>query len=232
MRSYTSLAASYDDLTYDVPYSDFLKFYKNEFHRAEGQIQLVLDLCCGTGTMTKLLYDEGYDVIGVDSSEDMLMKAREKLPDILLLCQDAADLDLYGTVDACISSLDSINYIKPSEFKKLLRKLSCFIRPKGIFIFDIRPEKWLAEMDGYTSVDENEDILCLWRADFDKRKKALNYSVDIFERDGEHWLRNTEDHTEYVYDIDSICAELENNNFTDISVIENNERFFISALRK
>ena len=192
MKAYSSLAYSYDKFTYDVPYDEFLKYYKEQFNKTEGEFKLILDLCCGTGTITKLLYDEGYDVIAVDASEDMLMMAREKVPEALFICQDATELDLYGTVDACISSLDSINYIDPKNFPKVLERLNLFVRPGGVFIMDIRTDKFLRRMDGYISVDETEDTLCMWRGDFDQDEEALYYTVDIFSKVKSFWDRNTE----------------------------------------
>lgn len=233
MIAYSSLANKYDSLTSDVPYSEFIDIYKSEFTNKGGEFNLLLDLCCGTGTMTKLLIDEGFEMIAVDASEEMLMEAREKCGNILMLCQDATELDLYGTVDAAISSLDSINYIPPENFKKMLKRLHYFIRPEGLFIFDIRPEDWLKNMDGVTSVDESDDTLCLWRADFDNEINALIYGIDLFVEDNKgKWDRFSEEHIEYVYEIDQIRSDLCAMGFDEIKIIKKFERFFISCVRK
>lgn len=233
MEAYSSLANKYDDLTTDVPYEEFVEIYKSAFREKSGEFSLLLDLCCGTGTMTKLLLDEGFDMIAVDASEDMLMEARQKCGDILALCQDATELDLFGTVDAAISSLDSINYIDPQNFNKVLRRLHYFIRPDGLFIFDIRPESWLKDMDGMTSVDETDDTLCLWRADFDDDINALTYGIDLFvEDENGKWDRSFEEHIEYVYTLDFIKDQLEMCGYTDVKMLEKNERIFIFSCRK
>ena len=101
MSCYGSLAGYYDKLTGDVPYSKFIEFYEAEFARDGGEFRLLLDLCCGTGTLTCELARRGYEMIAADASVDMLMQAREKSAELpcppLFLCQDAAELDLYGT---------------------------------------------------------------------------------------------------------------------------------------
>lgn len=127
MSSYASLAAWYDALTGDVPYWKFADFYEAEFLRCGGEFRLLLDLCCGTGTLTGEMTHRGYELIGVDASVEMLMQAREKCaalsPAPLLLCQDAAALDLYGTVDAAYCSLDGMNYIPPSALPEVFHRL-------------------------------------------------------------------------------------------------------------
>ena len=172
MSCYGPLASWYDQLTGDVPYEQFANFYEAEFARAGGEFRLLLDLCCGTGTLTWLMARRGYELIAVDASVDMLMQAREKPVELktppLFLLQDAAELDLYGTVDAAYCSLDGMNYIPPEDLPEVFRRLRLFIRPGGLLIFDIRTPEWLRALDGEVFVDENEEVLCLWRADFDE----------------------------------------------------------------
>ena len=117
MSCYSSLAAWYDQFTLDVPYEAFADLYEAEFARCGGEFRLLLDLCCGTGTLTREMTRRGYELIAVDASVDMLMQAQSKAAALerppLFLCQDAAALDLYGTVDAAYCSLDGMNYIAP-----------------------------------------------------------------------------------------------------------------------
>ena len=225
MNCYSSLARWYDELTEDVPYTSFLDFYNTVFREDGGEFKLILDLCCGTGTLTTLLSEYGYDMIGVDASEEMLMEAQnnatQKGQNILFLCQEAANLDLYGTVDACISSLDSINYIPQNELKKLFSRLKLFIRPDGLLIFDIRSHDWLKSMDGSTFVDETDDVLCLWRADYDESRSEITYGMDIFSRKGSLWERESEFHTEYDYGVDFLSSALEEAGFSNPNVIIN-----------
>ena len=218
MNCYGPLAHWYNRLTEDVPYGDFLNFYEKEFSEDGGEFHLILDLCCGTGRLTCLMASKGYDMIGVDASADMLMEARsyamENGLDILFLNQEAAELDLYGTVDACVCSLDSINYISRGELNSLFSRLRYFVRPGGLFIFDIKSPEWIESMDGSTYVDETEDVLCLWRADYDSVEKSICYGMDIFSRAGKYWKRDSESHIEFAYSPEDLQKSLEGNNFT------------------
>jgi len=219
---YGSLAQWYDRLTGDVDYGQFLEFYEAEFARCGGQFRLLLDLCCGTGTLTEMLCRRGYEMIAADASEDMLMEAREKCAGLeaapLFLCQEAGELDLYGTVDACLCSLDGVNYIDEEELTELFRRLHLFIRPDGLFIFDIKLPEWFRSLDGDIFVDENEDMLCLWRADFDEEINAIIYGMDIFSRKGRLWERDSEEHVEYAHEPARLKELLENAGFCEITM--------------
>lgn len=230
MNCYGPLSKFYDELTKDVNYSDFIDIYKTEFTTDGGEFRLILDLCCGTGTLTRMMQDEGYEMIAVDSSEFMLMEAQRKCPGSLFICQNADNLDLFGTVDACYSSLDSINYIDEKSLEKAFKRLKLFIRPKGLFIFDIREKEWLEEMDGFTSVDEGENYLCLWRADYEDN--ALYYGMDLFTKQGELWKRDKEEHIEYAYEIGTLESMLNNSGFELIKTIDYKDRLFIVARNK
>lgn len=220
MKCYGPLAAWYDQLTGDVPYSAFADFYEAEFRRCGGEFRLLLDLCCGTGTLTCELARRGYELIAVDASVDMLMQAQQKAAELepfpLFLCQRAGQLDLYGTVDAAYCSLDGINYLPGEELEALFHRLRFFVRPGGLFIFDIRSVEWLESMDGQLYVDEQEDVLCLWRAEVDACAQCVNYGMDIFSREGELWRREGEEHTEYIYPVDRLRTLLEKEGFTDV----------------
>ena len=222
MSCYGSLAAWYDQLTGDVPYSEFAEFYEAEFCRCGGEFRILLDLCCGTGTLTCEMTRRGYELIAVDASVDMLMQAQEKAaglaPAPLFLCQEAGGLDLYGTVDAAYCSLDGINYIPPAELPELFHRLHLFIRPGGLWIFDLRSPQWLESMDGQIYVDEQDDVLCLWRADLDRDNAAVTYGMDIFSRVGALWRRDCEEHVEYVHSFEALRRMLEAEGFTDVTL--------------
>ena len=140
--SYGPLSLWYDTLTGDIPYGEFADFYEARFNIDGGEFKTLLDLCCGTGTLTALMAHRGYEMIAVDASADMLMQASGKASDAeiapLYLCQDACELDLYGTVDAAYCSLDGINYISPDKLGRVFDRLHLFVRPYGLFIFDIK----------------------------------------------------------------------------------------------
>ena len=240
MSCYGSLAAWYDQLTGDVPYSQFADFYEAEFARCGGEFRLLLDLCCGTGTLTALMAERGYEMIGVDASVEMLMQAREKCEGLsvppLFLCQDAAQLDLYGTVDAAYCSLDGMNYIPPEDLPELFHRLRFFVRPGGLVLFDVRLPEWFRSLDGQIFVDESEDLLCLWRADYDAAEQAVVYGMDLFERQGQLWRRSGEEHVEYAHEPETLKALLEEHGYRDVRLISDGPqgdsgRLFLSAVR-
>ncbi len=205
MNAYDSLAPWYDRFTGDVPYAAFADFYETILHQ-EGQDHLtLLDLCCGTGTLTLLMARRGHELIGVDRSPEMLSVAAEKAAGTqgivppLFLCQEAAELDLYGTVQGALCCLDGINYLPPEELPELMRRLHLFIEPGGRFAFDFHAPEHLRALDGETFVDETETALCLWRSEFDEEENALIYGMDIFTREGALWRRREEEHIEYAH---------------------------------
>ena len=147
-------------------------------------VSLVLDLACGTGSLSCELARRGYGVVGVDLSEEMLMEAAEKAAALpqdqrpTFLCQSMDELDLYGTVDACVCCLDSVNYITDAAtLKEAFRRVHTLLMPGGRFIFDINTPEKLKAMDGQTYLDETEDVYCVWRADYDAPKPDLRLRV-------------------------------------------------------
>ena len=244
MSAYEPLAAWYDALTQDVDYTAFAGFYEQLFCADSGEMHTLLDLCCGTGTLTCLMAARGYEMIAVDASPEMLMQAQSKaaaLPEgstpPLLLCQRADALDLYGTVDAAFCSLDGMNYLAPEELRETLRRLRLFIRPEGLLLFDVRTPESFAALDGSTFVDETEDVLCLWRADFDAGAGIMRYGMDLFERQGRLWQREREEHIEYVHTLSWLSQTLEAAGFDCVTVNEGTPQYaagrrFISARRK
>ena len=186
MESYSALAASYDELTQDVGYEKRAAFVEKLFLRSHIPVHTVLDLACGTGTMTALLTERGYELIGVDGSEDMLLEAREKAQTLtgvppLFLHQSMPELDLYGTVEAAICCLDSLNYLTEArEVRETFRRLHLFIAPGGSLVFDVHALGKLEAMDGQVWLDEREDVYCVWRTEYSRRSRLLDYYVDIF----------------------------------------------------
>lgn len=226
MNSYGPLSRFYDTFTGDVPYDDFAGLYEKLLGLSAGDGGLLLDLCCGTGTLSLIFASRGYEVIGVDASPDMLAVATEKTEKgeypvkPMFLCQEASELDLYGTVSGAFCALDAINYISSADLKELFRRLRLFIEPGGILAFDLHSPEHLRELHGETFVDETEDTLCLWRAFFDEEEAALFYGMDIFTRDGEKWNRFQEEHIEYAHDPAELCRMLEGAGFARCEIIK------------
>lgn len=240
MNAYGPLAFWYDRLTLDIPYEAFVDFYEKEFSADGGEFKILLDLCCGTGTLTWLLAERGYEMIAADASPDMLMQAASKSAEVpvppLFLCQDASALDLYGTVDAAVCSLDGMNYIPESELPEVFHRLHLFVRPGGLLIFDIKTPEWFRSVDGSVSVDETEDMLCLWRAEFDTEENAICYGMDIFSKSGSLWRRDSEEHIEYAHSPERLAELLEIAGFENVRLCcdcpqSDGGRLFITAKR-
>lgn len=225
MSTYGPLAQWYDGFTRDVPYDRFADFFEQSLYREGKEHLTLLDLCCGTGTLTQLLAERGHELIGVDMSPEMLSVAAEKAARStcayapMFLCQEAAALDLYGTVDGAFCSLDGINYLPPEDLPELFRRLHLFIEPGGKFAFDFHSPEHLRALDGGTFVDEDDDVLCLWRGEFDEEENALFYGMDIFRREGKLWQREEEEHMEYAHAPEDLQALLEQAGFTDVRLI-------------
>lgn len=236
MSCYGPLAGFYDRLTADVDYGRFADRYEAAFREDGGEFRLLLDLCCGTGSMSLELSRRGYEIIAVDASEDMLMQAREKCAALplppLFLHQDAAELDLYGTVDAAFCTLEGVNYLNPEKLRKLIARLRLFIRPGGLFLFDLRSPAFLEELDGDTFVDEDDRVFCLWRADYDAELRALVYGMDLFtrQRNGA-WKRSREEHVEYAHSAAFLEEVFTENGFTGFAVTEAEDRLFVQCRR-
>ena len=223
--NYGPLAQWYDGLTRDVPYGAFADYYETLLARPGRERLCLLDLGCGTGTLTLLLAARGHEMIGVDASPEMLSVAQRKASELplrvppLFLCQEAGELDLYGTVEGALASLDAMNYLPPEELPELFRRLHLFLEPGGVLAFDFHSPAHLRELDGGVFVDETEDLLCLWRGDFDEEEQALFYGMDLFRREGELWRREEEEHVEYAHDPEALRSLLQAQGFADIRLI-------------
>lgn len=243
MSAYGALAAWYDALTRDVDYAAFADFYEQCFQQGRGACHTLLDFCCGTGTLTRLMAARGYEMIATDGSPDMLMQAQAHNADLpadavqpLLLCQEASQLDLYGTVDAAYCSLDGIDYLPPEELPEVLHRLHLFVRPGGMLILDIRDPASFRALDGGTFVDETDDVLCLWRAEFDAAAQTMHYGMDLFTRAGELWSRASEEHIEYAHTPERLAQLLTQAGFLDVIVRRDGPqadagRIFLTAMR-
>ena len=248
MESYESLAFSYDELTQDVEYESRADFVEKLFGRAKIPVHTVLDLACGTGTMTAIFTQRGYELIGVDQSEEMLMEAREKAQTLrgippLFLHQSMPELDLYGTVDACICCLDSLNYLtRPCEVQRTFERLKLFIAPGGALVFDVHAPHKMEALDDQVFLDERDDIYCVWRTEYRRRAKMLDYYVDMFRlcEDGV-WERSFEEHHQRAYTVRELTQWLKAAGFTGIRTHgdrklrcsnEHDDRIYFSCIRK
>ena len=224
MSSYDFLAGCYDRLTYDVDYAAWADYIEKHFARRGLPGKTVLDLACGTGSLTRELALRGYEMIGVDLSPEMLAEAAEKNQDVdgippIFLCQSMDKLDLYGTIDACVCCLDSVNYVTdPKKLQKAFERVYLFLMPGGLFLFDINTPEKLQGLDGQVFLDETEDAYCVWRAEYSKRSRICSYFMDIFRLDEESglWERGEELHRERSYEPQELVEYLTQAGFQDI----------------
>ena len=211
MASYEFLAGCYDELTTDVGYRSWAGYLEKHFARAGIPVRTVLDLACGTRSLTWELARRGYEMIGVDRSEEMLAQANEKGEDFtgerpIFLHQSMDKLDLYGTIDACVCCLDSVNYVtRPAQLERAFARVHLFLMPGGIFVFDINTPEKLRALDGQVFLDETEDAYCVWRAEYSKRRRVCTYAMDLFRlTPAGLWERGEELHEEYAYEPDEL----------------------------
>ncbi|MBQ3055267.1 MAG: class I SAM-dependent methyltransferase [Oscillospiraceae bacterium] len=220
MSQYQSLAGSYDHFTEDVGYPAWADYFEHIFSKHNTTVESVLDLGCGTGTLSLLFSERGYEVIGVDASPEMLAQAQVKASSCtkippLFLCQEMEELDLYGTVDAAVSSLDSISYLDGYDaLFNTLARLKFFVRPGGLFVFDVNTEAKFRTIDGNCYLREDEDTVCVWSAAYDEESKYCVMSMDLFRAAGALWAREHEEHEEYAFSRAEITEALEQNGFT------------------
>ena len=223
MASYENLAASYDRLTGDVDYEATVAFY-NAILRQEGlRPRTAVDLACGTGSVAVLLARQGLRVTGVDLSEDMLTVAWEKAQDLpnppQFVCQPLQKLSLPRGVDLAVCALDSLDYITdPRECAEAIRRVYKALNPGGIFIFDVNTPEKLRAMDGQIFLDEDEDVYCVWRGEFDEAENVCSYAMDLFQRQGTLWHRSFEEHREYAYSQQQLTDYLKAAGFSHIRV--------------
>lgn len=223
MDAYHALATSYDRLTNDVDYAAVVDFYFEILKREGYEPRTAVDLACGTGSVALLLAQRGLEVTAVDMSEDMLcvaaQKAREQEKQILFLHQRLEAFWLPRGVDLAVCALDSIDYITdPQLCETAIRRIYRALNPGGCFIFDVNTPEKLRAMDGQVFLDEDDDIYCVWRGDFDAETNICSYGMDLFQRRGDVWHRSFEEHREYAYTSEQLVSFLRSAGFTNIAV--------------
>lgn len=231
--SYTALARVYDLFNGDIDYEMWADNIEKCFEKYLAvRPELVLDLACGTGRMTLSLARRGYDLIGVDASAEMLSEAVEKTPrelGVLYLLQDMTNFELYGTVGACVSCLDSINYLTDEDaLKKCFSLVHNYLDPDGLFIFDVNSEykfrcvygnnSYVFE-DVITDGAKSADVLCTWQNNYDAASGLCDFYLSVFtETDDGRYEREDETQTERCYTADELCRALTVCGFEVLSV--------------
>ena len=245
MESYEALAASYDELTEDVAYEKRADFVEKLFLRAKRPVKSLLDLACGTGTMSALFARRGYrrtsTIMNVSAQAQQKLAAFDPPP--LLLCQSMPQLSLLEPVDAAICCLDSINYLtRARDVQRTFARLYDTIAPGGSLVFDVHAVSKMEKLDGEVLLDEREDVFCLWRTRYRKHVRMLDYEVDLFRlRPDGAWERDFEEHHQRAYSVEELHAWLEEAGFTAIRTHgelklrcanERDGRIYFSCIRK
>ena len=223
MSSYDALAASYDGLMIDGSYRKRADWLDRQLRKSAIPVHTVLDLACGTGTISCLLTQKGYQVTATDGSEEMLTQAMRKAAALegqppLFLHQAMPRLRLLEPVDAAVSTLDSLNYLtREKDIRETFCRVYRWLKPGGQFLFDVNTPYKLRRMDGQMYMDETEDSFCVWRTFFSERTRVCTYQVDLFRlrRDGT-WDRDFEEHRERAWTQEELRTYLTDAGFTDI----------------
>ncbi len=240
MEAYTDFADVYDELMDDTPYTEWCNRLVKDMETygisrpdrgaedpIESEKNLVLDLACGTGTLTEMLYERGYDMIGADFSGEMLMKAMEKKErtgsEILYLQQDMRELDLYCTVGTVISVCDSLNYLLEKEdLEQTFSLVHKFLHPGGLFLFDVNTDYKYREVIGDATIAENrEDCSFIWENSYDAANGINEYDVTVFvQEEGDSFRRFQETHYQKGYEEEYLRDLLKRTGFELIRCID------------
>lgn len=209
MEAYSNFARVYDLFMDNIPYDEWNKYLLSLLTEYGIKDGLVLDLGCGTGKITNLLSDAGYDMIGLDYSEDMLDIAMESREDrnILYLCQDMREFELYGTVRAVVSICDSMNYMtSPEDLMMVLRLVNNYLDPGGIFIFDMNTYYKYSQLLGEQTIAENrEEASFIWDNYFDEESNINEYELTLFIKEEDELFRRYEEiHYQRAYQIEEV----------------------------
>ncbi len=242
-------ASVYDVFTGEVNYEDRAEYILSLLKDngiAEGSI---LDVACGTGSLSEQFLKKGFEVVANDISCEMLNIAREKLSvygdKVLLLCQDMCELDLFGTVDAAVCSLDSVNHlIYEEDVEDAFYSIGMFIRPGGLFVFDVNSvykHKYVLSDKTFVYEDSEDTFLCWQNSECDEENVVEMY-IDIFSKnENGTYSRQTDFITERAYSVDFLKKTLENNGFKVLGIYgdmttlppeENEERLYFLAVKK
>lgn len=245
MDAYTSFAMVYDLFMDNIPYEEWNEYLTGLLKTYGVREGLILDLGCGTGTVTELLASAGYDMIGVDNSGEMLQIALDKREEsgnpILYLLQDMREFELYGTVAAVVSICDSMNYIlETEELTEVFRLVNNYLDPGGIFIFDLNTVYKYEAILGESTIAENrEESSFIWDNFYDSETGINEYDLSLFmkEADG-RYRRYDETHYQRAYTLEEIKESLKQAGmefvtayeaFTENPPSDTSERIYIVA---
>lgn len=200
MSGYSDFGNFYDLLNGDIDYSNLADFYENCFEKYSNKPEIILDLACGTGDLSIELSKRGYEVIGVDSSNEMLSSGIKKgeNTEVLFLNQAGDELDLFGTVQGAICNLDSINHFEPEVLPQIIKKVALFLEKDCLFIFDVNTlYKFRDVLGSNTFVYDLPELYAVWENYFEDG--VLDIHLDFFKKEGDFFTRFEDDFCEYYY---------------------------------
>ena len=225
MSGYSEFANIYDRLMMDADYEGRSEYIKALFEKFGKKPSLLLDLACGTGKFSRIFAKDGIEVIGVDSSEEMLSVAKETAEqegiNILFLCQEADELDLYGTVDGAVCLMDSINHITDKKIlQKAFDKVSLFLEKDCLFIFDVNTLYKHKEILGdNTFVFEEDGVFGVWQNSFDEKSGTTDIFLDFFEERDGLYKRYSDEFNERAYSEEELCEMLKKSGFEILEIL-------------
>ncbi len=205
MSTYSFFAQYYDALTENAEYQKRADHLMELFRRLRHNPGVTLDLACGTGSLTLELCKRGIDIFGADASSDMLSIAQQKAYEadkqILFLCQKMQKLELYGYIDTCICSLDSINHLtSEDDVIKTFRCIEKYLSPDGLFVFDANTVyKHKHILGDNCFIYDTDTVFCAWQNSFFEENNRVDITLDFFAPDGKKYQRHTEEFSEYAY---------------------------------
>lgn len=245
--AYNEFAYFYDEFNGEADYDALYRYVKQQLDQHNVEDGVVVDLGCGTGDLTMMLAQAGYDMIGVDQSEEMLSVLEEKAVDlglsgrVLLLQQNILNLDLFGTIRAAISTFDTYNHIGPlPQFEKAVAKAAFFMEKGGLFLFDLNtPYKHQQILGNNIFTIDAPDASCLWQNHYDEQAHRVDIHLQFTDKDLDETFEET--FSEYTYPLELVQQVLERNGFCMESVCDgenfgpltdSSQRYMIAAVKQ
>ena len=221
---YGEFSRVYDSLMADADYKTRAALIQSLFEKYDRMPSLMLDLACGTGAFSRYFADKGVSVIGVDLSVEMLSIAAQKSAgkDILYLCQEMTELDLYGTVDGAVCCLDSLNHLESyDELCTTLGRVSLFLEKDRLFIFDINtPYKHKRVLGDNIFIKQGRDVYCVWQNEYKNEQNRVDITLDIFSKKGELYEKSRECFCETAYSKAKIEQALKKAGFSVVDALD------------
>lgn len=228
MNAYHAFALVYDRMMEEIPYEEWCDFVTDRLYRYGIRDGLMLELGCGTGTLTEMFAARGYDMIGVDNSQEMLAEAVAKREEsgysILYLNQDMREFELYGTVRAVVSLCDTMNYL--TEYEDLVtvcRLVNNYLDPGGIFLFDLKTDHYFKSIGCQSFCDADEEVSFIWDNDYEEELHINSYALTLFvqQKDG-LYQRCDEYHEQRAFSIEEVRRAIEEAGMTFVEAIDKN----------